>query len=74
MIAKSKFIQTIAPLIIKEGRRRGYTIFSPIIAQAVIESNYGQSKLSADYNNFFGMKCGSKWKGKSCRRRCCRVL
>lgn len=65
MISKSNFIQTIAPLIIREGRKRGYSIFSPIIAQAVIESNYGQSKLSAGYHNYFGMKCGSKWKGKS---------
>lgn len=65
LIPKSKFVETIAPLIVAEGKKRGYKIFSTVIAQAVIESNYGQSKLSADYNNFFGLKCGSKWKGKS---------
>lgn len=65
MIAKSEFVSTIAPLIVKEGKARGYYVFSPIIAQAVIESAYGQSGLSANYNNFFGLKCGSSWKGKS---------
>lgn len=61
---KSDFVKTIAPLIVAEGKKRGYKIFSVVIAQAVIESNYGQCKLSP-YNNFFGLKCGSKWKGKS---------
>lgn len=63
-MTKSEFIPTIAPLIVKIGRERGYKIFSAVIAQAVIESNYGQSGL-ANYNNFFGLKCGSKWKGAS---------
>ena len=65
LIPKSKFVETIAPLIVEEGKKRGYKVFSTVIAQAVIESNYGQSKLSAGYNNFFGLKCGSRWKGKS---------
>lgn len=65
MIKKSDFISTIAPLIVKEGKKRGYHVFSPIIAQAICESNWGQSGLSANYNNFFGLKCGSKWKGAS---------
>lgn len=65
MIKKSDFISTIAPLIVREGKKRGYHVFSPIIAQAICESNWGQSKLSAGYNNFFGLKCGSKWKGAS---------
>jgi len=65
MIKKSDFIATIAPLIVREGKKRGYHVFSPIIAQAICESNWGQSKLSANYNNFFGLKCGSKWKGAS---------
>lgn len=65
MIAKGDFISVIAPLIVKEGKKRGYKIFSTVIAQAIIESNWGQSKLSANYNNFFGLKCGSKWKGAS---------
>lgn len=64
-IAKNKFIETIGPIIAREGKSRGYKIVSAVIAQAICESNWGQSKLSARYNNFFGLKCGSKWKGAS---------
>jgi hypothetical protein len=57
-----KFIQEIAPIIVEEGSKRGYHIFSTVIAQAIIESNHGQSKLSQPPNyNFFGLKCGTAW-------------
>ena len=64
-MTKQNFIPEIAPLIVSEGKRRGYKVFSTVIAQAIIESNWGQSGLSKRANNFFGLKCGSKWKGKS---------
>ncbi|MBQ8959494.1 MAG: glucosaminidase domain-containing protein [Bacteroidales bacterium] len=38
---------------------------SVLIAQAAIESNWGRSSLSAKYNNFFGIKAGKSWKGKT---------
>lgn len=60
-----KFIETIAPIIKAEAERRGYKVVSPIIAQACIESGYGTSSLAYKYHNYFGMKCGSAWKGKS---------
>lgn len=60
-----EFINMIAPLIISEGRKRGYSVFSTVIAQAIIESNSGKSILGYKYHNYFGMKCGSRWKGKS---------
>lgn len=63
-MTKSEFIPTVAPLIVAEGKKRGYTIFSAVIAQAIIESGWGQSGL-AKYNNLFGLKCGSKWTGAS---------
>ena len=57
-----KFIQQIAPIIVEEGTKRGYHIFSTVIAQAVIESNHGISKLSQPPNyNYFGLKCGTAW-------------
>lgn len=57
-----RFIQQIAPIIVEEGMKRGYHIFSTVIAQAVIESNHGISKLSQPPNfNFFGLKCGTAW-------------
>lgn len=59
------FIKEIAPVIQKISKERGYKVASPIIAQACIESAYGTSSLGYKYHNYFGMKCGSKWKGKS---------
>lgn len=64
-MTKSEFFETVAPVIIKEATARGYKFPSAIIAQAACESNWGKSSLSAKYHNYFGMKCGSKWKGKS---------
>lgn len=60
-----EFIKNIAPLIQAEAKKNGYKVASPIIAQACIESAYGTSILSSKYYNFFGLKCGSYWKGKS---------
>lgn len=61
----STFIEKISPLIQAEVRKRGYKVASPIIAQACIESAFGTSSLGYKYHNYFGMKCGSSWKGKS---------
>lgn len=60
-----EFINQIAPLIVAEGKKRGYKVFSTVIAQAIIESASGTSSLGYKYHNYFGMKCGSSWKGKS---------
>lgn len=58
------FIKAIAPLIQIEAKKRGYKVCSTVIAQAIIESGI-TSTLAVKYHNYFGMKCGSKWKGKS---------
>lgn len=60
-----KFIAEIVPLMQSEAKARGYRICSTAIAQACIESAYGTSSLGYKYHNYFGMKCGSKWQGKS---------
>ena len=65
MSYKDEFIGLVAPFIVKECKQRGYAYPSAIIAQAICESNWGKSSLSAKWYNYFGMKCGSKWKGKS---------
>lgn len=62
---RNEFIETIAPIIKNEANKRGYKICSTIIAQAILESGYGKSLLASKYHNYFGMKCGSHWKGKS---------
>ena len=60
-----QFIETIGPIIQEEAKERGYKVSSAIIAQACIESGYNTSLLSMKYHNYFGMKCGSAWKGPS---------
>lgn len=60
------FVSKIGPIIVSEGSKRGYHIFSTVIAQAIIESRYGQSTLASKYCNYFGLKSGTSWvlKGK----------
>lgn len=43
----------------------GIKCIPAIVGQAIIESNWGNSALSAKYHNYFGLKCGSYWNGKS---------
>lgn len=62
---QKQFINEIAYIIQEEAKARGYQVCSPIIAQACIESAYGTSSLGYRWHNYFGMKCGSSWKGKS---------
>lgn len=62
---QKQFINNIGYIIQEEAKDRGYKVCSPIIAQACLESNYGASMLSSRWHNYFGMKCGSSWKGKS---------
>ena len=62
---QKEFINSIGYIIQEEAKARGYHVCSPIIAQACLESNYGVSQLSAKWHNYFGMKCGSAWKGQS---------
>jgi len=35
-----------------------------VFAQSALESRWGQSTLSSKYNNLFGIKAGSSWKGE----------
>ena len=62
---KQKFVDDIAKYVKKYASSYGISIHSPIIAQAILESGWGKSKLATDYHNYFGMKCGTKWTGPS---------
>ena len=64
-----EFIDMISNYIRPIAKEKGYPFISAIVAQACLESNFGRSTLSARYNNFFGMKCGNSWKGKSVNMR-----
>lgn len=59
------FINAIAPIIKAEANKRGYKVCSTVIAQAIIESACATSSLGYKYHNYFGMKCGSAWRGAS---------
>ena len=63
--AQKKFIASIATLVKKYAPRYEIQVYSPIIAQAILESGWGESKLATQYHNYFGLKCGTDWKGKS---------
>ena len=62
---KENFIQKVAEKVRKYAPLYGIEVHSPIIAQAILESNWGSSVLASKYNNYFGLKCGGAWKWKS---------
>lgn len=64
-MTNTEFIQNVAEALSKYNQIYEVRVISPIIAQAVLESNFGKSGLSSKYHNYFGLKCGSKWTGKS---------
>lgn len=62
---KESFIQKVAEKVKKYAPLYGIGVHSPIIAQAILESGWGESVLASKYNNYFGLKCGGAWNGKS---------
>ena len=63
--SRKQFVIQIANYVRKYAPQYGIKVYSPIIAQAIHESGWGESSLSAKYHNYFGLKCGTLWKGKS---------
>ena len=64
-MTNSEFIEEIATYVKKYAGDYGIMVHSPIIAQAILESGWGRSTLASEYHNYFGLKCGGAWKGKS---------
>lgn len=58
-----RFIQDIAVLVQKYAPSYGIEVYSPIIAQAVLESGYGTSELAVNAHNYFGLK----YRGGRCK-------
>ena len=59
----TKFIEEIKDEAIKNYKE--YKILPSItIAQAILESSWGESALAQIYNNLFGIKADSSWKGE----------
>ena len=64
-MTKNEFLETVAKLVVEENNRRGKPLFSSVvIAQAICESNWGQSQIMMKANAIFGIKATSNWKGK----------
>lgn len=63
--SRRQFVIDIANYVRRYAPQYGIKVYSPVIAQAIHESGWGESKLSAKYHNYFGLKCGTKWTGKS---------
>lgn len=64
-MTNNEFIETIGALMQKHALANGYKYPSAIIGQAILESGWGKSLLASKYHNYFGLKCGSSWRGKS---------
>lgn len=64
-MTNQEFIKQIAGHVQKYAPQYGIKCCSAIIAQAINESGWGKSKLAAQYHNYFGLKCGTKWTGPS---------
>lgn len=57
-----EYIEKYAPIAISEMKRTGVPA-SIKLAQGMIESDFGRSRLARVANNHFGIKCHSTWKG-----------
>lgn len=55
MEQRQDFLATVAPIAQKLQRQYG-VLASISMAQAALESDFGQSQLGADYNNLYGVK------------------
>ena len=64
-MTKQEFIDAVAKAVVEYAPQYGICVHSPIIAQAILESNWELSTLSARYHNYFGLKTGSNWTGKA---------
>lgn len=67
-LTRLHFIDQYKDLAISEMHRTGIPA-SIKLAQAILESNAGQSTLAREANNHFGIKCGSYWKGRTFYRK-----
>lgn len=62
-MSATDFIEMIGKYAVELCNGYDIVVVSPIIAQACLETGYGNSSLS-NSNNFFGMKAGKAWNGK----------
>lgn len=63
VISPEEYIEKFTHTAISEMKRTGIPA-SVTLAQGLIESRYGNSRLARKANNHFGVKCRNDWKGK----------
>ena len=64
--AQERYIERYADIAVREMYRSGVPA-SITLAQGLLESAAGQSRLATKGNNHFGIKCHNDWKGKTMR-------
>lgn len=62
----NNYIKQYAPLAVQQMKQHNVPA-SITLAQGLLESGAGLSKLALESNNHFGIKCGLGWKGRSVR-------
>lgn len=62
-LTREEYVQKFRDLAVSEMKRSGIPA-SITLAQGCLESNNGNSRLSIEGNNHFGIKCKSTWAGK----------
>lgn len=65
-MTREQYIKTYQNMAIREMHRAGVPA-SITMAQGILESSDGNSRLAREGNNHFGIKCKSNWEGKSMR-------
>lgn len=63
---QEQYIQTYSQMAVEEMLRSGVPA-SITLAQGILESGAGQSRLAREGNNHFGIKCHKGWTGRSMR-------
>ena len=58
-----KFISLVSPHAVTDMKEKKI-LASVTIAQAILESSWGESELAKNANNYFGIKANSSWRGK----------
>lgn len=65
-LTAGEYINTYKDLAVSEMKRTGIPA-SITLAQGMIESDFGRSRLAREGNNHFGIKCHSDWTGTTIR-------
>ncbi|HEY5468997.1 MAG TPA: glucosaminidase domain-containing protein [Bacteroidales bacterium] len=65
-LTAGEYINTYKDLAVSEMKRTGIPA-SITLAQGMIESDFGRSRLARESNNHFGIKCHSDWTGTTIR-------